>query len=1791
MSAWTRCMRNWFTLLVLSLLVTACDGGVSLSYESNSNPDDQVDAALLAEMYALEGHIPEPESDEGANEPVLGAAQGPSNVIGSWGPVLPWPFVSVSMAHLPDGRILTYSGSERRTWPAAEQTYSAIWDPQTGTFSENFYRGHNMFCGALTSTADGRVLVNGGRNGGNSPWTSLFDYRDENWHAAGNMASGGRWYPTTLSLGNGKVLTGMGSSTNVRNPDLWDPDEGWQVLNGADLVSLRTRRGGGGNQWFPQLSLAPDGNIFHYWDPLETHLINPSGNGTTAHLSASTDDANHGTGVQLMFDAGKLMISGANDGGWSANTNKAFIVDLNASMPIIRATSPMRHARTFHQLIPLPNGEVMAVGGTGGRKFTDAGGILEPEIWNPQTGQWRGMANMSVVRGYHSTALLLPDATVLTAGGGYGGADHLDGQVFTPPYLYASDGSLAVRPTLTSNASAVDVGESFEVTTTGDIQDFGFVRMSATTHAVNTDSRFYKPEFVQTGADTWSVTIHQNPNVATPGFWMLFALDASGVPSVAEIIQVTAVDTRLSNLAIGATATQSSTYQNAPAALAIDGNMNGSMANGSVAVTNLDSQAWWELDLGRMVEIDSIRLWNRTDCCGDRLGNFHVLVSEEPFSSQTLADVQNQDGVSDYPVSGTAAGQTDVPIDRFGRYVRVQLEGSNHLQLAEVQVFGQRLAGISNLALQGTASQSSQWGNDSRFPAGNVINGITSGNGASSNQINHTNADANAWWELDLGDVYDLDSINIWNRNDCCQDRLKDFVLLVSDVPFISKDLTTARAQAGVYSQEFAGAAARTTEALPGRSGRYIRVQLSGTGFLHLAEVQVFGAPLSVPLENTPIVPVPAPQQGPITFTANANGTGTLQYRWNFGDGSPDVFTTSPSTSHEYSAPGRYVVSVVVKAANGDEQRQTFTQIVHGNLTANKPVSSSGMVEIPTRQQLWNVNPDNHTITVIDTQTYNVLSEIEVGEDPSSAALAPDGRVWVTNRHSASISVVNAQTLRVDDTIALPHASQPYGIVFDDSHAYVALEATGEIIKLTNDGTITLTRNVGSHPRHLSLDSNASHLYVSRFITPPLPGEDTANPVVEDDNGIYGGEVQVMNPTDLSMTKTIVLAHSNRGASEHQGPGIPNYLGPAVISPVGDSAWLPSKQDNILAGGLRGGMGITFDQTVRAITSLIDLNSRTENLQQRVDHDNASIAGAAAFDPYGTTLFVSLEGNRQISLIDSHQAIEIGRINTGRAPQSLLVSDDGMRLYAHNFMDRTISVFDIAGIVNQGKTTATVLATVNTVANELLQPQILLGKQLFYDARDDRLASLDYMSCASCHADGEHDGRVWDFTSLGEGLRNTITLKGRSGMGHGRLHWSGNFDEPQDFEGQIRDFAGGTGLMNDEDFARTTDPLGNAKAGLSSDLDALTAYMTSLDQVSDSPWRMADGSMTQEALAGETIFINQGCANCHGGSDFTDSSEAHLHNIGSLMPGSGNRLFGQLAGIDTPTLLGTWNTAPYLHDGSALTLQESITAHLDVNLTQQELNLLASYVSQIDNNSGPAPQSALPPAVPETPANTGLTIEIDGTFEDWAEVSLLASDANDVSGFNSELDIESVQLFNDESTLYVRVSTFNTFQPDLGLRMLIDADTDINTGFRGLNGEYPVGADFMLDANALHRYTGAGTNFSWSNGLVLPYGNDDRSIELAIPMSQIENPPTIHLFLYANNTAVDTNTFDYLPDSVTDTASNINTRYLRYNLAQRKTTPVKTGVGSISPGLILTIFFTLFLWCLLYRNRSIRRLQ
>jgi YVTN family beta-propeller protein len=719
-----------------------------------------------------------------------------------------------------------------------------------------------------------------------------------------------------------------------------------------------------------------------------------------------------------------------------------------------------------------------------------------------------------------------------------------------------------------------------------------------------------------------------------------------------------------------------------------------------------------------------------------------------------------------------------------------------------------------------------------------------------------------------------------------------------------------------------------------------------------------------VPLpEVEPIAAPPVTSGATATYTATVAAPG-VQYRWDFGDGTTTAFSTSNTVTHTYANPGTYLVSLTVRLPDGRTTTTTFVQAVNETTSAGTPQASSALLLEPRASgaaRLWVVNGDNDSVSVFDTATYARLAEIAVGRAPRALALAADGRIWATNKGAATISVIDPGTLTVARTIALPRASQPFGVVFAGNAAFVALEATGTVLKLDGNGAQLASLAVGAHPRHLSATGDGKRLLVSRFITPPLPGESTAAPQTTADGAARGGEVLVVDTETPSIAKTIVLQHSDKTDNEVQGRGVPNYLGAAAISPDGRSAWVPSKQDNVKRGLLRDGMNLDFQNTVRAISSRIDLSTLAEDYAGRVDHDNAGVAGSAAFHPTGVYLFVALETSRQIAVLDAVGKREFFRIEAGRAPQAVAVSADGLRLYVHNFMDRTVGVYDLQPLVNYGEFNAPLVATLAAVGSEALAPDVLKGKQLFYDARDPRLARDAYLSCAACHNDGGHDGRTWDLTGMGEGLRNTIALRGRAATRHGFLHWTANFDELQDFEAQIRNLAGGTGLMSDTDYNAGTrsQPLGDAKAGLSADLDALAAYVASLDTFAPSPYRAADGALSAAALSGKTVFTNLNCASCHAGSAFTQSADAsRLQDIGTIKATSGSRLGAALTALDVPTLRDAWATAPYLHDGSAATLEAAIQAHRGVNVGAAELANLTQYVREIGADEITTPVNA-----------------------------------------------------------------------------------------------------------------------------------------------------------------------------------------------------------------------------------------
>ncbi len=1374
------------------------------------------------------------------------------HIMGKWSDIIEWPHIPVSAANLPNGQILTWAASQKTSFPGGSDfTYAARWDPFTQNFTENNNTLHDMFAGYPVLLEDGRLLVNGGNNIDRK--TSIFDYKTNIWSESDNTHRG-RWYPTSVALPSGEVFTALGTGGG-RYPEVWNEQSGWRVLSNVNLHNPILQYDAYYEQnWWPLLHLTPQGDIFHSGPTPRMHRIDTEGLGKITQVGTAFNDWYPKHGITLLYDEGKLLVAGgAVSGDDKTSTNKAMIIDINASVPKIIPVEAMKYPRKFHNGVILPTGEVLVVGGnTTGRKFDDRGTVLTPEIWNPNSKKWREVADSSVPRNYHSVALLLTDGRVLSAGGGLCNcaADHQNGQIYSPAYLFNPDGSLATRPQILHAPDKIKNGQRFNVQTDSVIKKFSWIKMSSTTHAINTDLRFLTADFSSKAKGEYQIIADANKNILTPGYWMLFAIDEHGVPSIAKIIQVS--------------------------------------TQGELQIVQPENQ------LIALYENVSLTI---------------EVTNNSSYENLRFSAVHLPAGLHINPDTGLITGSATQK--------------------------GETISKISVNSTEGNAEIQISW---NIYDRNNSNNGINVAPIIS--PVSHQ--------ETLINQAFSLKIMAIDPNGDLIQysaDGLPNGLGINRSTGVISG----SPSKLGNYS-----ATITVSDAKGMKSEMVIPWKVTGE------------------LKISPIQKPPKHVGKKIRFDAETNGDDNLQYNWQFGDGTEETgFSSSPRTYHRFDKAGSYTATLMVKQEDGQITYSQFIQAIHNVHPDNNAKAKSSMsIIFDTNSEtghVWNVNPDNNSISGFNIASQKKIAEITVGKQPRSLAFAPDGKIWVSNKDSSSISMIDPDSKQVVGTINLPHAAQPYGIVFSnkDNIAYVVLEATGKLLKIdAKTQRIIASLNVGVNVRHISINANEDTLYISRFITPALPNESTLLPKTRIGDVDYGGEIIVVKSENFRIDHTIILKHSEREDTEQSAHGIPNYLGAVAISPDGLSAWIPSKQDNIKRGQMRNGLPLTYESMLRSISSKINLVTQQEELSQRIDHDNAGIASAAIFGKYGNYLFVALEGSNEIEVIDAYEDEVLYRFKTGRAPQGLALSSDGLRLYVHNFMDRSISVYDLYSFIyshHENINNIPLVTTFHTITHETLPNNILKGKQLFYDSSDPRLAKNQYISCAACHNEGRGDGRIWDFSSAGEGLRNTISLIGHGGTAQGPLHWTANFNEVHDFEGQIRGaMQGGRGLMQDNDFNSGThsQPWGDSKAGLSEDLDNLASYVTSLNKTPDSPFKNSDGSLSADAQAGKRLFISKGCDDCHSGEQFTDSAKDNLHNIGTIKNSSGQRLNAELKGFDTPTLKGLWMTAPYLHDGSAKTLQEAIALMQDeqgipIETTAKERDLLAAYILQLDDKEAP----------------------------------------------------------------------------------------------------------------------------------------------------------------------------------------------------------------------------------------------
>ena len=474
-------------------------------------------------------------------------------------------------------------------------------------------------------------------------------------------------------------------------------------------------------------------------------------------------------------------------------------------------------------------------------------------------------------------------------------------------------------------------------------------------------------------------------------------------------------------------------------------------------------------------------------------------------------------------------------------------------------------------------------------------------------------------------------------------------------------------------------------------------------------------------------------------------------------------------------------------------------------------------------------------MSVISTQTLKKLREIPVGHLPRTLTQDSAGNIWVTNQDDATLSIINGTTFEIMNTMHLPYASRPFGICADakGTTVLVTLEATGTIIKINSHSQeIEDSLKTFPKPRGIAISGDGNAFFLSRFLSPRDHGE--------------LGRFQ-LNP--LKQIKPISLVYDETVDSKSNGHGVPNSLSFVCISPDGQNLWVPFIKDNVKRG-LYVNPSLPapdFESTVRTGVAQIDITSDSEVISKRVDLDNRSFASAVAFSSKGEHAFVATETSNEIAIYNSLEmerisALEPQNREQERGPNVLAVLSNDSVLFIHYFLSREIGVYDISQV--GGSNLLTQLALIPTVKQEILPPEVLRGKQIFYNAADPRMATDKYISCAACHFEGGSDGRIWDFTHKGEGLRRTPSLVGKTGVGNGPLHWSGNFDEVQDFEHDIRGFFGGKGFIDSSLFFSGThnEALGDPKVGLSQSLDDLTAYIKSLNQPHLSPFRNTDGT-------------------------------------------------------------------------------------------------------------------------------------------------------------------------------------------------------------------------------------------------------------------------------------------------------------------------------------------------------------
>lgn len=450
---------------------------------------------------------------------------------------------------LRNGKVLMIAGDGNNGYLYATKKFTAdLWDPNTGQF-KTLPVPDDFFCAGHVPLADGRVLILGGTKNfadGAQAFTGLkssfiFDPATETFTRI-NDSIDGHWYPTLTRLGNGDVYATGGYDTDGTGSDA---TELFRAAENRWLASTEVKQAGQYWGTYPGMHLLSDGRLFY--SGVHTFNAGLAGSGASFY--------NIGTGAiqdvpglrdkDLRDQGASVLLPPAQDqrvlvagGGYtefnSAPSKLTDVIDLKEAAPGYRAAGDLPVSKMYVNSVILPDRTVLSTGGGAGVRSQN---LIDAEIFDPATLKWTSVSADPVGRGYHSSAVLLPDGRVVAVGGNpIDNSFELRISIYEPGYLFkGTRPTVGTTPAEMTYGGTVAIPAGFAAGTAA--KKVSLIAPMSVTHQSDPNARLVDVPFTVSGGNL-SLTIPTSRNILPPGPYMLFVTDSNDVPSTAKWVMV-----------------------------------------------------------------------------------------------------------------------------------------------------------------------------------------------------------------------------------------------------------------------------------------------------------------------------------------------------------------------------------------------------------------------------------------------------------------------------------------------------------------------------------------------------------------------------------------------------------------------------------------------------------------------------------------------------------------------------------------------------------------------------------------------------------------------------------------------------------------------------------------------------------------------------------------------------------------------------------------------------------------------------------------------------------------------------------------------------------------------------------------------------------------------------------------------------------------------------------------------------------------------------------------------------